>query len=297
MTQPLIVSLPGNELLCDSLVTLLSGCKLDAEIRRFPDEEAYLRVDADVAGRSVAMACTLDRPDGKMLQLLFLARLLRELGAARLGLVAPYLSYMRQDRRFKTGEAVTSNYFADMLSDSVDWLVTVDPHLHRHHAMSELYGIDVSVVHASSEVSRWIAANVDRPVLVGPDEESAQWVRAVAEAASAPWIVLDKSRHGDREVEISVPDLSAWRSHTPVLVDDIISTARTMIETARKIAAAGLERPVCVGLHAVFAQGSLDGLAPVVAKVVTCNTIPHATNGIDIHPLVAQAIERHIAVY
>jgi len=74
-----------------------------------------------------------------------------------------------------------------------------------------------------------------------PDEESAQWVSEVSRGAGVPYAVLQKIRMGDRDVEVSVPDVQAWRNHTPVLVDDIISTGRTMIETLGAFAVRGNE--------------------------------------------------------
>lgn len=59
------------------------------ESRRFPDDEAYLRIGTACAGQSVVLACTLDRPDRKLLPLVFLAEAARAMGAVRVGLVAP----------------------------------------------------------------------------------------------------------------------------------------------------------------------------------------------------------------
>src|SRR5690606_18318447 len=99
--------------------------------------------------------------------------------------------------------------------------------------------------------SSWIAGLGD-PLLVGPDSESGQWVSAVARAAGVPYIVLRKTRRGDHDVSVSVPDVERHRHRTPVLIDDIISTARTMIETVVHLKRAGLRPPVCIGVHAVF---------------------------------------------
>jgi ribose-phosphate pyrophosphokinase len=251
-----------------------------------------VRVDSPVTGRDVAIACTLHRPDDKLLPLLFLASTLRELGARQVGLVAPYLAYMRQDRRFREGEAVTSTHFAAFLSETVDWLVTVDPHLHRRTSLAEIYSIPTAVLHAAQGIADWIAEHVPNAVLVGPDGESAQWVRAVAEMARAPSIVLEKVRRGDRDVSVSVPDIERWRDHTPVLVDDIVSTARTMIATVGHLRRIGFAAPVCVGVHAVFADRAYDELREAGAgRVVTCNTIPHASNAIDVVPLLASGIK------
>lgn len=300
----LLLALPNNEGMSRSLeLTLIEATPMTDQpfaeqglmtLRRFPDGETYVRVETRVRDRDVALVCTLDRPDDKVLPLLFLAATARDLGAASVGLIAPYLAYMRQDRRFADGEGVTSGYFASLVSRSFDWLVTVDPHLHRRASLAEIYSIPSEVVHAAPRVAAWIRSNVRQPLLVGPDGESAQWVAAVAEAAGAPSIVLEKVRRGDRDVSVTVPDVERWRDHTPVLVDDIVSTAKTMIATVRHLQHTGLEAPVCIGVHAVFAPGAYDELRTAgAASVVTCNTIPHASNDIDLSADLARAV-RHL---
>lgn len=288
--KPLVFALPGNEAFAARLVATLGADDGRIALRRFPDQESYLRVETPVAGREAVIVCTLDRPDGKLLPLVFLADALHELGARRVLLAAPYLAYMRQDRRFQPGEAVTSASFARLLSNACDGLATVDPHLHRRSCLGEIYSVPTRVAHAASSVAGWIAAHVEAPLLVGPDEESAQWVSAVAEAAGAPYTVLEKVRRGDREVQVSVPQVESHRGRTPVLVDDIVSTGRTMIETARHLQRLGLRRPVCVGVHAVFAEGAWEALRDAAAAVATCNTVLHPTNAIDTSDLVAEAL-------
>lgn len=293
MNRELLIALPGNEALADALAGARSAERGAVAVRRFPDGEVYVRLECDVAGRDVALVGTLHEPDDKVLPLVMLAEAARDLGARRVGLVAPYLCYMRQDARFREGEGITSLYFARFLSRVVDWLVTVDPHLHRHGTLAESgYTIPARVVHAAPALAAWIREHVARPVLVGPDAESEQWVRAVAELAVVPHIVLEKVRRGDRDVDVSVPQVERWRDHTPVLVDDIISTARTMTETLGHLRRAGMAPAVCVGIHAVFAGDGYEALqAAGPARIVTCNSIPHPTNAVDLSPSLAAAVE------
>lgn len=288
----LILALPGNERLAAGL-----AAELDAElgamtVRRFPDGESYVRLETPVAGREVMLACTLGDPDPKLLPLLFAASTARELGAARVGLVAPYLAYMRQDKRFREGECVTSEHFAALLSRHVDWLVTVDPHLHRRATLGEVYPIASAAVRSAPLLAEWIAANVRSPVLIGPDSESEQWVAEVARGTGAPFLVLDKVRRGDRDVTVSVPDGAALGGRTPVLVDDIVSTAGTMISACRALAGRGGGAPVCVAVHAIFAGDAHDALLSAgAARVVTTNTVPHPSNAIDVNARVAQGVQ------
>lgn len=278
-----LIALPGADALAARLAQALgaTACRLDH--RRFPDGEAHLRVLDAVDGRQLLVVAALRQPDPQLPSLFFLADALRDLGAARVGLVAPYLPYLRQDRRFLSGEALTSHSFAAWISARFDGLVTVDPHLHRIRTLDEVYRIPAVAVSSAAAIAAWIGANVPRPHLFGPDEESEQWVRGVAQRIGCGHSVLRKTRLGDREVQIALPSLEGLEACTPVLVDDIVSTARTLAVAARALRSAGLAAPVCVGVHAVFGDDAGVLLQQAgVGRVVTCNTLPHASNAIDV---------------
>jgi ribose-phosphate pyrophosphokinase len=289
--RPLLLAMPGNEAMADAVANALAADRCPVVIRRFPDEESCVRIDGDVAGRDVGIVCTLDRPDGKLVPLLLLAGAARENGAHRVGLVAPYLAYMRQDQRFRAGEATSARHMAKWIGAQFDWLITVDPHLHRITNLGELYGIPSRVVHAAGAIAEWIRGNVRQPLLVGPDEESAQWVADVAARIGAPHVVLGKTRHGDRDVSVSLPQVAHWKDHSPVLVDDIVSTARTMIEGVRGLRECGMAAPVCVAVHAIFVAGALEELhAAGAARVVSADTVAHSTNAIPVAGPLAETI-------
>jgi ribose-phosphate pyrophosphokinase len=265
------------------------GCM---EMREFPDRETYLRLVDDPAGRPVMLICTLQHPNENVLPLLFAASTAHELGAVSVGLVAPYLAYMRQDTRFRPGEAVTSRQVAKLLSGAFDWVATVDPHLHRYASLKEIYSIPVHVAHAAPLIAQWIRNNVANALIIGPDSESKQWVSEVARGASLPFAVLEKHRIGDRDVRIEVKNMQGLADRTPVIVDDIISSGQTMLAAVRVLKQNSQSSPVCLGVHGLFADRSDEALARAGARVVTCNTVPHATNEIDVSSLLAAAITR-----
>lgn len=287
---PVVFALPGNESMAERLRAALDAESGSLATRNFSDGETYLRFATDPKDRNVVFVCTLDRPDDKALRLLFAADAARDLGASSVGLVAPYLSYMRQDRRFKPGEAITSRTFARLLSTHLDWLVTADPHLHRYTKLGEVYPIPARVVRSTPLLSEWISANVNRPFLLGPDMESKQWVSEVEGLIGAPYQVLGKTRYGDRTVEIAVPDASVVAGHTPVLVDDIVSSGRTMTVVADQLRELGLERPVLVAVHALFSEETYRGLKERAAAVVSANSVVHPSNAIDLSAVLANAV-------
>lgn len=291
--RPLLFGLDDNVLLHERLCHQLRAEPGRLERRRFPDGESYLRVLSACAGRPAIIVCGLDRPDEKVVPLILLCDLLRQLGASQVGLVAPYLAYMRQDMAFNPGEGVNAAVFATLLSGYVDWLVTVDPHLHRIASLDEVYRVPALALSAAPLLAQWVAEQVVRPVLIGPDAESAQWVEAVAALAGLPSVVLAKVRHGDREVDVSVPEVEKWSDHTPVLVDDIISTGHTILETVQQLRGQGLKPPVCVAVHGIFAEAAEERLhAAGVVRLVTTNAIPHASNAIDLSGVLADGVQQ-----
>lgn len=289
----LIIALPGNEKLAEDLAKNLKAEVGKVIVRRFPDSESYVCLESNVKEKTVIVVASLHEPDSKFLQLVFLAAALEDLGAKKIILIAPYLPYMRQDQRFKTGEAITSVCFARLISEWFDALITIDPHLHRYSSLNEIYAIPNIALQAAPFISEWIRENISNPLLVGPDIESEQWVKSVATRANAPHIVLEKIRRDDRNVEISLPNIEKWGEKTPVLVDDIISTAGTMIETINHLKKSGLNAPVCIGVHAIFAGNAYtDLLASGVSGVYTCDTILHASNAISVLPLLTEGVLR-----
>jgi ribose-phosphate pyrophosphokinase len=119
--------------------------------------------------------------------------------------------------------------------------------------------------------------------VVGPDEESAQWAQDVALRVGCPAIVCSKQRRGDRDVEVALPPLEALRGRTPVLVDDILSSGRTLAVAVRALREAGMAPPVCIAVHGVYADDAGPLLAAAgAARVVTCNTLPGPGAEIDV---------------
>lgn len=279
----ILFNLSGSDKLATYLVDKLQMEVGNYKLKDFPDGESYVQVKTNVQSKKVAVLCTLNSPNQKILPLYFLAKTLKDMAAEKVFLIAPYLAYMRQDKRFKEGEAITSEYFASLVSQVFDGMLCIDPHLHRRNALSEIYSIPTTIGHSTDSISKWIQENIPQPLIVGPDMESEQWVSKIAKKINADYIVLNKIRHGDKDVEISVPDITNYKKHVPVIVDDIISTAGTMIKIIELLKNKGMKACVCICIHAVFSEDSHRLLLKAGAsKVISCNSIEHESNEIDI---------------
>lgn len=283
---------PGHPI-GEKLATEICASIGSFDTRLFPDGESYLRILTDVSQQEVIIFCDLYQPNEKLFPLLTFAHNARELGAKRTLLVTPYLPYMRQDKRFNTGESITSAHFAKHLSMAFDGLVTVDPHLHRYPTLDCIYTLEGMVTTARSVIVEYLKTLNEPLLLIGPDSESEQWVSTIAEDALLPYEILLKERSGDYDVEVSTPHLSRWKSHRPVLVDDIISSGRTMLKTLEHLENADMPRALIIGVHGIFA-GDAYNMLTEKAEVLTCNSIAHASNALDLTYTLAEKINLYL---
>ncbi|HHF0526898.1 TPA: ribose-phosphate pyrophosphokinase [Legionella anisa] len=289
--KPILFSLFERSELSKTLIERLDVEVGDVTVHCFPDQEWYIKINSDIKNRDIIVVTSFNQPDEKILPLYFFAQTAKELGVAQMGLIAPYLAYLRQDTQFHPGEGVTSRYFANLLSQSFHWLMTIDPHLHRYKSLSEIYAIPTLVVHATDAISRWIQKHINHPVIIGPDMESEQWVAEIAKKADAPYTILEKVRHGDKKVTVSIPKIPNIHSFSPVLVDDIIATGRTMVQTVLHLKNMGIKSVTCIGVHALFAEDAYTVLLDTkIAQIITCNTIHHETNEIDMSSIIVDAL-------
>jgi len=257
----------------------------------FPDGETRLRLPASLPAHVVLLR-GLQQPNDKLTELMLAAAGARELGARRLTLVSPYLAYMRQDTAFTPGEVVSQRHVGRALAAWFDDVVTVDPHLHRVATMDEVVpGRRAVALTAAPLLGAWVAQRLPDALLLGPDQESLQWVRAAAAAHGLDHAVCSKQRRADRAVEVELPNGVDLRGRAVVLLDDVASTGSTLVEAARGALARGAATVDVAVTHALLVGDALEQLrAAGVREVWSTDSVPHPSNVVSIAPLVAQAL-------
>lgn len=287
----MVLGFPENVAQSTALAAALGCDHATIDIHAFPDGESRLQLPARLP-EDVLLFRTLDHPNPRLTELVIAAGGARTLGARRLTLVAPYLCYMRQDMAFEPGQPVSQRIIGKLLADWFDALVTVDPHLHRVATLAEAVPVKVPLcLSASTVLGEFLRTRLPgNALLVGPDEESAQWVSQVAAPGGHAYGVARKERFGDTDVRVSLPAVDV-RGRPAVLVDDVISSGHTMMEAARGLLAAGASSVSAIATHGLFAPGALEGMrAAGIDEVFTTDAIPHATGVIPLAGLLAQAL-------
>ena len=256
-----------------------------------PDGEVKLTLPGRLPER-VVLVRGLQQPNAKLAALLIAAPAARELGARHLSLVAPYLAYMRQDMRFHPGEAVSQRHIGQALAQWFDAVITVDPHLHRVASMDEVVpGRRGLAVSASPLLGGLAAQQVPGALLLAPDEEAGQWVRAAAQAHGLDFAVCHKQRHGDREVEVALHGANVC-GRAVVVLDDVASTGRTLVAAAQAALASGATSVDVAVTHGLFIGDALAQVrAAGVRHVWRSDCVPHVTNAASVVGLLAAAVQ------
>lgn len=262
------------------------------ERHRFPDGEIRLRLP-DRLPQQLFILRTLNRPNEKLIELLLAAQTARQLGARHLTLVAPYLAYMRQDMAFHPGEAVSQRIVGGFLAQLFHALITVDPHLHRVATLRDAVpAAQTLVLSGAPLLADLIATRRQNPLLLGPDEESAQWVALAASRHGFDSAVCRKLRHGDRAVALALPEI-ALVGRQVVLLDDVASTGQTLAQATRLLLAAGAASVDIAVTHALFAEDALQVIqATGAGEIWSTDCVQHPSNAVSMASPLAEAMTR-----
>jgi ribose-phosphate pyrophosphokinase len=260
-------------------------------VRNFPDGESLVQVESSPA--TALLYRSLDHPNDKLIEILFAASALRENGAAKVILIVPYLSYMRQDIAFHVGEAVSQRVIGETLANHFEGLLTVDPHLHRTRSLKAIMpNIEAAAISAAPVLGAALDKR-DDPLLVGPDGEARQWVERIAAGCGLEFVLGQKRRNGDRNVDIVIPDAERVWGRRAILVDDLISSGVTLVAAARLLREAGAQRIEALATHCLASDADLEQLRQAgIASVCASDSVGSPVGTLPLAHLLADEIRR-----
>lgn len=291
MSDAAILAFPGCLSQAKKLAELASLPCYTIDIHQFPDGESKLTLPGCNNPHWIIYT-SLDQPNSKLVELLLLTEHARQHGCQQLTLVAPYMAYMRQDMAFRPGEVISQQVIGHYLSGMFDNIITVDPHLHRIHTLDEVMPDSHNFVLSAATAMGKFLADDSPDLLLGPDEESRQWVEAIASIAGVDFSVAAKTRINDANVVISLPATDFLHKRV-VLVDDMISTGHTIIETAKLLQQQQAASIDVLVTHALFdstmtAQFHDSG----ISHVWSSDSVTHKTNSIALAATLYQALAK-----
>ena len=266
-------------------------------VHEFPDGESRVTVAAPAP--TTILYSPLDRPNEKLVELALAVEALRRGGAARLVLVAPYLCYMRQDKVFHAGAAISQKAIGGWIGSLFDRIVTVDAHLHRVTDIRDVFpGRDAQNLTAAEAIAGFAREQgfSASALIAGPDAESIQWVSHIAGSLGAEAIAGEKTRLGDRDVRIAFPD-ARIKGRAVLVADDIVSSGGTVTVAVESLKRAGAADIVVAVTHALFDAEVEARIRAAGARAIWSSTsVPHPTNAISLASLLAGALHDEIEI-
>ena len=254
---------PGaSEPLGQRVATALGIALAPFELRRFEDGEQKGRPLASVRGLDCFLLATLHAQAGRsvndaLVETLFAAGALRDAGAARVALVAPYLCYARKDARTQPRDPVNSRQVAQ-LCEAMGIGLVLACEVHSRAAFDNAFR--VTTVHLEA-TSLFVAAlhgllPAGPVCVVSPDAgglKRAERLRHALEIALERPVgraLMEKRRSAGQVTGDYLAGEVA--GHAVVIVDDLISGGTTLARTVEACLAHGATRILAAATHGVF---------------------------------------------
>ncbi len=263
---------------------------LELESQKFPDSEIYLRFQKDIKNKTIILIQSFYKEISDcLIEVLFAAQTAKDLGAKKIILIAPYFPYLRQDKRFRKGEIIPLEIIAKYINNCINEIYIIDPHLHRKNTLKEIFKTKSHKLTANSLIAQYIKEKIKNPLIIGPDFESHRWAKETAKLVNCLFFILNKKRLSSRKVKIATnKNLKKVKNKNVVIVDDIISTGHTILETIKLLKKQNPKSITCVCVHGIFAENALEKIKKTGARIISCNTIPNKVGKIDVSGLIAE---------
>jgi len=254
------------------------------EERAFEDGEHKTRPLTDVGRRDVFViqslhADAVQSVNDRLCRLLFFVGALKDAGADRVTVVAPYLCYARKDQKTKPNDPVTTKYVAKLFEAvGADAVITLD--VHNVAAFQNAFRCRTDHLEAWPLFVGHFAETARREdvAVVSPDiggvKRADQVRRALAAATRREpgFAFMEKRRSGG----VVSGDLLAGdvANRTAILVDDLISTGTTLRRAARACREAGAKRVFAAATHGLLQEGAVPVLGdPAFDGTVITDTV------------------------
>ncbi len=260
------------------------------ETRKFPDGERYIRIGGDVESDAVVVQSTGYPQDQNLIELFLILKTLKNLGAENIKVVIPYFGYGRQEKRFKSGEAISAQVVAELLEASgASEIFSINLH---EDGLRDLFKIPVHNLSTMPLIADYIRENFNDPVMVAPDKGAEGSAREIADILGCESDYLEKTRLSPEKVETKTKNLDV-HGREVVIIDDIISTGGTIVNAYNILHESGASKIAVSCAHPVLVEDALLRIYSAgVNEVFATDTLQSDVSNISVAPLIADHIRK-----
>jgi ribose-phosphate pyrophosphokinase len=289
----------ANPALASEICEFLALPLGNASAKTFADGEIYLQVQENVRGADVFVVQPTSKPvDRNLMELLLMIDALKRASADRITAVLPYYGYARQDRKDKPRVPISAKLVAKLLERAgADRILALDLHAAQ---IQGFFDIPVDHLFAMPVMIDYLRPlQTEATIVVSPDAGGVERARAFAKRMSVPLAIIDKRRDDVNVAEV-MHIIGDVEGRECLIVDDLIDTAGTLVNSAAALLKAGAVSVIAVATHAVLSPPAVTRIQKSeIKEVVLTNSIPLAEEAracgkirtLSVAPLLARAIQ------
>jgi len=286
----LIIGGSASQKLAAKIAEELNKTLIPIETRKFPDGERYIRIKGELKDEAIVVQSTGYPQDENLIELFLILKNLKSMGVKRIRVVIPYFGYGRQEKRFKSGEAVSATIIAEILQFSgADEVFCIN--LHEDN-ITQFFNIPAHDLSAMSPIAEYIKEKLTNPIIIAPDKGALGFAKEIAKILGCEYDYLKKTRISPDEVKTETKNLNV-KGKEAVIIDDIISTGGTIVNAAQILKEHGASKVVVSCVHPVLVEDALLKIfAAGVDDVFATDTLHSEVSVISVAPLVANSLKK-----
>lgn len=265
------------------------------ETKKFPDGERYIRVKGNVDKETVIIQSTGYPQDENLIELLFLIKNLKDLGVEKIKVVIPYFGYGRQEKRFKSGEAISAEIVATLIeSTGADEIIFVDLH---EDSVRDFFTIPSKNISAMGAIAEHVNSIADDPIIIAPDKGALGFAEKIAKILDCSCTYMNKVRLGPDKVETRITDIrcdfsaddaelanlnkknekkvdiKSVEGKEAVIIDDIVATGGTIVNAVGILKEQGAKSVSVCCVHPILVNDAVLKIYAAGAKSIagTCS--------------------------
>lgn len=278
-----IIGGPASQALSSRVARELNLEPTVCDFTRFPDGELYTRIlEEDVDEVTIIQSIINDSDFVALLQLIDACE-----DSPVINVVIPYMGYARQDRKFKTGEPISARAIAKTIN--ADRVFTVNVH---KTSVLDYFNADAFDLDASQLIGQHIRSmGLKDALLVSPDAGAMEFVERTAKEIGYDCDYLEKTRISGDTVIIKTKSVDV-QGRDIVLLDDMIATGGTMVESIKLLKGQGAKDVYLACVHPVLARNAVMRVYNAGVKdIISTDTIEKVQSSVSVAPLIASTIK------
>jgi ribose-phosphate pyrophosphokinase len=289
----LIVGGPASPMLAGRVANAMKTSVMQLEHKVFPDGETYIRFPEPVIGEQVAVIQSCYPPQNKnLVDLLFILDAARDMGAKELAAIVPYFAYARQDDAYRSGEAISARTSARLIEAAgASHFLTVD--VPSNKAL-RFFGIHSENLTCMNLIGAYLKTHtLENPYVLAPDDGAIALAQTVSAVLKSEYAWFEKSRDKvTGAVSTSGKDVNL-KGRDAIIVDDVISTGRTIANAAQIAKKQGAKRVIAACAHLLLTGNAEQTLkAAGVDENLGTDSIEIRPQPVSIAPVLAEALRK-----